>query len=202
MRIQSRFRCTLLYLLLVAAGTSSGNARHLVSALDEDVNGNAALSISQFYALSQSCSPHVPAHIMAAIAKTESAYHPYAVSINYPVSSARRNGFSGKVVMLRQPHGKKEAIHWARWYMAHGYTVSVGLVQVNVEMARKLHVAPMALFNPCVNLAAGAQILSEDYAAAIRDGAGLMAAYSLYNSGSISKGVENGYAGSVSRNDR
>jgi len=137
---------------------------------------------------------------MEGIARTESALYPYALSINYPLLSARHHGYSGKVIMRRQPKSKTEAIHWARWYLEKGYTVSVGLVQVNVEMADKFHVKPMALFEPCVNLAAGAKILLEDYALVPHSENGMIQAFSLYNSGSMSLGISNGYASAVVQN--
>lgn len=161
---------------------------------------NEKLSRSEFLTLALNCSPSVSPAIMEGIARTESALHPYALSINYPATKARQHGYAGKIVMIRQPRDKTEAIHWARWYESRGYTVSVGLVQVNVEMARKLGVAQMALFEPCINLAAGAKILKEDYAAASRDGYGLIRAFSLYNSGSSTYGIDSGYASTVIQN--
>jgi hypothetical protein len=53
-----------------------------------------------------------------------------------------------------------------------------------------------------VNLAAGARILSEDYAFVPHDEKGLIQAYSLYNSGSASLGISNGYASTVVHNTR
>jgi type IV secretion system protein VirB1 len=161
---------------------------------------NRKLLPAEFAALAQRCAQGVPEEIMAGIARTESAMYPYAISINYPEHKAHQNGYSGKVVMLKQPHDKTEAIHWAQWYLSKGYTVSVGLVQVNVEMANKLGVKPMTLFEPCLNLAAGAKILRMDYAAALRTNSGLVGSFSLYNSGSPSLGIANGYASTVVKN--
>jgi hypothetical protein len=129
---------------------------------------------------------------MEGIARTESAMYPYALSINYPLRSARYHGYSGKIIMRRQPSSKTEAIHWARWYLEKG----------NVEMADKFHVKPMALFEPCVNLAAGAKILLEDYAFVPHSENGMIQAFSLYNSGSLSLGISNGYASTVVQNSR
>jgi type IV secretion system protein VirB1 len=131
---------------------------------------------------------------------TESAMYPYVLSINYPETSAHRRGYDGKVLLLRQPRSKSEAIHWARWYLSQGYTVSVGLVQVNVEMAPKLRVPPMALFDPCINLAAGAKIFLSAYATVPHTQDGLLEAFSLYNSGTYSVGIDNGYASTVYQN--
>jgi type IV secretion system protein VirB1 len=102
--------------------------------------------------------------------------------------------------LLRQPRSKTEAIHWAKWYLSKGYTVSIGLVQVNVEMAPRLRVPPMALFDPCINLAAGAKIFLSDYATVPHTQDGLLEAFSLYNSGTYSVGITNGYASTVLQN--
>ena len=191
--------CSAFFVAMMCAGPSYAWAAHPLP-IGGSSESNDKLTPSAIWTLAARCAPSVPPRVLAGIAQTESAWHPYAISINYPVSSARRAGYRGKLVLIHQPKTKLEAIHWAEWYMKHGYTVSVGLVQVNVEMARKLNVPPMALFEPCINLAAGAKILSEDYAAAMRDGAGVMEAFSLYNSGSSSLGIANGYASSVMSN--
>jgi type IV secretion system protein VirB1 len=161
---------------------------------------NVKLSPAQFDSLARRCAPDVPPDIMRGIARTESAFYPYVLSINYPETSAQRRGYDGKVLLLRQPRGKSEAIHWAKWYLARGYTVSVGLVQVNVEMAPRLKVPPMALFDPCINLAAGAKIFLSAYATVPHTQDGLLAAFSLYNSGTNYVGITNGYASTVFQN--
>jgi len=183
----------------LSAGTPAGSAPG-VGSVPSVSEPNAKLSLPQFERLARRCAPGVSPQIMEGIARTESAMYPYALSINYPLRSARHHGYIGKVIMRRQPRSKTEAIHWARWYLEKGYTVSVGLVQVNVEMADRFHVMPMALFEPCVNLAAGAKILSQDYAFVSHDENGLIQAYSLYNSGSASLGISNGYASTVVQN--
>jgi len=161
---------------------------------------NVQLSPAQFDNLARHCAPAVSPEIMRALAKTESAMYPYVLSINYPETSARRRGYDGKVLLLRQPRSKTEAIHWAKWYLSQGYTVSIGLVQVNVEMAPRLRVPPMALFDPCINLAAGAKIFLSDYATVPHTQDGLLQAFSLYNSGTYSVGITNGYASTVLQN--
>jgi len=86
--------------------------------------------------------------------------------------------------------------------MAYGYSFDIGLTQVNSRQMQRLGLPPEAMFEPCSNLAAGARILTEYYAAAIkRYGAGqpaLRAAISAYNSGNHTRGIANGYVNRVS----
>jgi hypothetical protein len=129
----SRFMALSLAILLSAClPVTAGDLRPPCSPV------NVQLSPAQFDNLARHCAPAVSPEIMRALAKTESAMYPYVLSINYPETSARRRGYDGKVLLLRQPRSKTEAIHWAKWYLSQGYTVSIGLVQVNVEMAPRL----------------------------------------------------------------
>jgi len=50
--------------------------------------------------------------------------YPYALSINYPLRSARYHGYSGKIIMRRQPGSKTEAIHWASGISKRLYRLS------------------------------------------------------------------------------
>ena len=75
---------------------------------------------------------------LEAVALTESALHPYALSLNYPATVAAYNGLHNQEVYLtRQPATLPEAIHWTRWFHSRGYTVSIGLMQINSENAAR-----------------------------------------------------------------
>ncbi len=162
---------------------------------------NMVLSAEAIRRLAISCAPHIAPDTIQAIAKSESAFKPYSLSINYPTRSARGLGYNNSNLYLsRQPKDKAQAIRWTRWFLDHGYTVSIGLMQVNIEVARSLHVRPRDLFDPCVNLSTGARILAADYATQSHDLDGLVRSFSMYNSGSPSTGVQNGYAGTIIRN--
>jgi hypothetical protein len=148
--------------------------------------------------LAQVCAPNVAPDTIEAIATVESALYPYALSVNYPTHSARALGYEESNLFLAgQPKTREEAINWTRWLLRHGYTVSIGLMQVNIEVAQALHIQPATLFEPCTNLAAGVRILADDYATQTHDLDGLIRSLSLYNSGSTSTGIHNGYANSV-----
>ncbi len=165
-------------------------------------NANTKLSITAFESLAQSCGENVPVSTLEAIARTESALHPYALSINRPHQLARRQGWSrGTITLERQPSSLAEAIAWTKWLLAQGLTVSIGLLQINSEHAAILHISPEQLFDPCTNLHSGAALLSNTYAATSRihgEGfAALDSALSYYNTGSPTAGLTNGYVQQV-----
>jgi type IV secretion system protein VirB1 len=166
---------------------------------------NTRLSVTSFEALAESCAANVPVSTLEAIARTESALHPYALSINRPHQLARSQGWNrGTITLERQPESLEEAIVWTRWLLAHGVTVSVGLLQVNSEHAKVLHVTVEQLFEPCTNLWAGATLLAKTYSATARaQGEGTAAldtALSYFNSGTPHLGFRNGYVGQVRLN--
>jgi type IV secretion system protein VirB1 len=162
---------------------------------------NASLSRAALNKLARSCAPRVAPDTIEAITRSESAFRPYALSINYPQRSARNLGYrDSNLFLTKQPKDKDEAIRWTRWFLNHGYTVSIGLMQINIEVAKSLHVRPRDLFDPCVNLTTGARILQADYAMQTQDLDGLVRSFSMYNSGSPSTGVQNGYTASVIKN--
>jgi type IV secretion system protein VirB1 len=161
-------------------------------------NPNTKISPTSFQTLAQGCAANVPVSTLEAIARTESALYPYALSINCPHQLARRQGWNrGTITLERQPTSLEEAIAWTKWLLGHGITVSIGLLQVNSEHAALLHLAPEQLFDPCTNLRSGAAILSDTYAATARvrgEGfAALDSALSYYNTGSPTAGLTNGY---------
>ena len=166
------------------------------------LNPNTKISFTSFETLAQSCAANVPASTLEAIARTESALYPYALSINRPHQLARRQGRNrGTITLERQPASLEEAVAWTHWLLARGVTVSIGLLQVNSEHAALLHLTPEQLFDPCTNLRSGAALLSTTYAATARihgEGfAALDSALSYYNTGSPTAGLANGYVQQV-----
>ena len=127
---------------------------------------------------------------MMAIVKVESGGNPLALNVN----GSRR--------LARQPASKAEALAWSEWLISRGYSIDMGLAQVNSANLRKLRTNIGAMFDPCANLAAGASILSREYAGASRRfGSGqdaLRAALSAYNTGNHRAGFTNGYVARVS----
>ncbi|MCF8173944.1 MAG: lytic transglycosylase domain-containing protein [Burkholderiaceae bacterium] len=126
---------------------------------------------------------------MMALVKVESGGNPLAINVN------------GKRRLARQPKSKQEALAWSEWLINRGYSVDMGLTQVNSANLPKLRTTTEALFDPCANLAAGARILVHEYAGAAKSlGAGqdaLRAALSAYNTGNRRAGIRNGYVAKV-----
>lgn len=145
-----------------------------------------------FIALAQECAPWVAHETMAAIVKTESAFRPLAIGVN------------GGARLARQPENKAEAIVTAKWLIANGYNIDMGLGQVNSANLAKTGLTVEDAFDPCKNLAAAATILTWNYQAASRkvegEQAALHAALSAYNTGSFTKGFSNGYVQKVVNN--
>jgi type IV secretion system protein VirB1 len=163
---------------------------------------SARLSEAEFVSLAARCAPGAPADTLLAIARTESALDANAISINRPKAAGRRAGYNdGQLVLARQPKDPKEAAFWLHWFLLRRYTVSIGLMQVNSEMASRFRLKPQQLLVPCTNLRVGAAILISAYTEmAHRMGEGfsaLDAALSLYNSGNSTTGFRNGYVASV-----
>ncbi len=116
-------------------------------------NPNTKISLTSFRTLAQSCAANVPVSTLEAIARTESALHPYALSINRPHQLARRQGWNqGTITLERQPASREEAVAWTKWLLAQGITVSIGLLQVNSEHAAFLHLTPEQLGSPTAGL--------------------------------------------------
>lgn len=156
---------------------------------------------AEFLQLAEACARPVPAATLLAIARTESALNPWALSLNRPRKVALSMGIEGEAHLARQPKSKAEAVRWAQHLEARGLTVSLGLLQVNSEELRRLGIPIAAAIEPCTNLKLGALLLSYHYRAAGKAGGvarmPLAEALSRYNSGHPTLGVQSGYVGKV-----
>jgi type IV secretion system protein VirB1 len=160
------------------------------------------LTVQQFRGLVSRCGNGAPADTLLAVARTESALYTNAVSLNRPGAAAAQAGFpSHLLVLAHQPRDRAQALRWTRWFRRRGYTVSVGLMQINIENAPLFHVTEEQLFEPCTNLSIGTILLTNNYERALRlyrtPQTALKAAFSAYNSGSFQLGFSNGYVASV-----
>lgn len=147
---------------------------------------------SDFDLLARKCAPWVATQTLAAIAETESAFNPFAIGVN------------GGYRLERQPRSKDEAVKRAKWFVANGYKVDLGLVQISIANLNALGFSIEDAFDPCQNLSIGAGILQDNYLLARTkmddDQAALFAALSAYNTGSFTRGITNGYVRKVVRN--
>jgi type IV secretion system protein VirB1 len=145
----------------------------------------AAAEPVSFADLAKSCASHVDIRTLAAVVRQESAFDPYAIGVN------------GGDRLPRQPVTQAEAVATAGWLEVHGYDFDMGLGQINVRNVQPLGLDLPSLFDPCYNLSAASEILTDCYDRAVRQyTAGqpaLLAALSCYNTGDFTAGVQNGY---------
>jgi type IV secretion system protein VirB1 len=141
----------------------------------------------------QQCAPNVAPQTIAAIIQVESGGNAFALGVNGPIRNRPH------------PQSLQEAAALARYYMSLGYTVDLGLMQINSTNLRGLGYSIEQVLEPCNNLRAGNRILSRGYAGAIkRYGQGqdaLKAALSAYNTGNYERGFRNGYVAKYYRNN-
>jgi len=134
--------------------------------------------------LVMACAPNVAPETTQQIIQVESGSNPLAINVN-------------KGRLERQPRDAADAAGLAKKYIAQGYTVDLGLMQVNSTNVARLGYRIEEMFEPCKNIAAGARVLTAFYANARpkydSDQSALRAALSAYNTGSFINGFTNGY---------
>ena len=137
------------------------------------------------------CAPTVHPYTMEQVVRVESAGNPLAVHVNGLAADRQP-----------KPVTTAEAVAAARHWIALGYRVDLGMMQITDRNLPALHltveqVLGSDLDTVCANLAGGARILTADYASAtLRFEPGqpaLKAALSAYNTGTWDKGFANGY---------
>jgi type IV secretion system protein VirB1 len=140
--------------------------------------------------LASQCAPGVAAETVVAIIRTESQGDPLALGVNGPRQASRQTSAAG-------------AARVAQAFIAAGYSVDLGLGQINSRNMRWLGLTWDTVFDPCTNIAALGRVLSENYVA-VKSGrdpqAALRIALSMYNTGSTSRGFRNGYVAKVVSN--
>jgi type IV secretion system protein VirB1 len=131
------------------------------------------------------CAANVAPATLEAVIVAESRGDPLALYVN------------GLATQPRPPAYAAEAARVAEVYIAEGYTVDLGLMQVDNRNLQALGYSVAQVLDPCTNIRAGGMILTADYAAAARTlGPGqraLQAAISAYNTGDFERGFTNGY---------
>ncbi|KAA0073139.1 traL protein (plasmid) [Paraburkholderia sp. T12-10] len=139
----------------------------------------------QVLALARTCAPDVHPLTVAYLVSAESHNNQFAINVN------------GGHSLDRQPTTEQEARDALAKLDARGWNYDVGLAQINSANFRSLGLTGTQLLDPCTNLRAGAQILSDCYDRAVQQvgqGQGaLQRALSCYNTGNQQKGFANGY---------
>ena len=137
--------------------------------------------------LAMQCASNIAPQTVAAIVHTESRGHPLALNVNGTRQPKR-------------PTNLADAVATAKRYITMGYSVDLGLGQINSRNMGKLGLTWETVFDPCTNIAALGQILTQNYQS-VADGrhpqTALRLAISLYNTGSTSRGFRNGYVAKV-----
>lgn len=132
------------------------------------------------------CAPNVSPVTLERVIARESGGQPYAVNVN---------GLPARL----QPHpaSASEAVSVARVFIARGFRVDLGLMQITDRNLPGLGYSLEQIFDPCTNIQAGGAILTAGYITASRQlGEGqpaLKVALSIYNTGTTWRGFANGY---------
>ena len=136
------------------------------------------------------CAPNVAPQTIQQIVSVESKGNPLALNVN---GLKDENGRTIKVTAK----DADEAAKLARAYIAKGYSVDLGLMQVNSRNLANLGYRVEDMFEPCKNIAAGGRVLTAFYAGARKqysdEQTALRAALSAYNTGNFVNGYLNGY---------
>ncbi len=144
-------------------------------------------SSATIVSLALQCAPTVAPETVAAIVHTESRGHVFALNVN-----------GGR--QPRRQASAAAAAATAKRYVAAGYSVDLGLGQINSRNMRWLGLTWETVFDPCTNIAALGRVLTQNYNSvkAGRDPqSALRIALSMYNTGSESRGFRNGYVAKV-----
>ena len=136
-------------------------------------------------ALYAECAPQVHPRTMDAVVQVESHGRVLALNVNRLPTQPP------------QPATADAAVQTAEAWIARGYSVDIGLGQLNSRNLAVLGLTVRAALDPCTNLRGAAAILAANYAGAVqRVGEGQLAlgmALSAYNTGSYDRGFSNGY---------
>jgi type IV secretion system protein VirB1 len=144
-------------------------------------------SAAAILVLASQCAPSVAPETVLAIVQTESSGEQFALNVNGGRQPARQSNAA-------------DAAATARRYVAAGYSVDLGLGQINSRNMRWLGLTWATVFDPCTNVAALARVLTTNYNSvkAGRDPqTALRVALSMYNTGSQTRGFRNGYVAKV-----
>jgi type IV secretion system protein VirB1 len=145
-----------------------------------------SLTLAAVMALSQQCAPGIALEALIPQVEVESHFSELAIGIN-----------NGPLVRAKST---SEAVEIATRYIRKGYSVDLGLAQINSHNLRRLGLTVGQAFDPCTSLRAAEIVLTENYNT-VSEGRSqaeaIEATWSLYNSGSSTRGVRNGYVSKV-----
>ncbi len=128
----------------------------------------------------------VPVKIVQAIIKEESNKNPLSINVNK----------DGKSLISYSPKTKEKAKQLAKFWIDKGYTVDIGLMQLNSANFDNYNITIEKALNPCKNIKVASSIYYKFFKALNKKiplKTRVYKAFSAYNTGSYSKGFKNGY---------
>jgi len=141
---------------------------------------------AELLALVLTCAPAVHPNTMLAIVRVESGGNAVAVNVN-----------SAAGPRSHRPRDLDAAVAIVDAAITAGDSADIGLMQINTKNLGWLRLTVRDAFDPCKNVAAGAEVLARNYQRALATHPpgqpALRAALSAYNTGSLSRGFANGY---------
>lgn len=141
-------------------------------------------------ALAKTCAPDVAPETLGYLVSHESMNNPFNLNVN-------EKGY----VIKKAPTSKAEAMQLIEELEREGRNYDVGYGQINSGNFEWLGVTAESLLDGCNNLRASSKVLAVCYRRAVNEfGEGQQAlrhALSCYNTGSLTKGFENGYVAKV-----
>lgn len=146
--------------------------------------------------LVMACAPFVEPSMALAIIQVESRRNPLAIGV-----SRGQSAIPGPVPRPKASN-KAEAIAVSKKLISQGYSVDMGLMQVNSGNLKRLGVTVEQLFDPCSNIYIGATVLWRFHNQAVKKLGEpslqtALNAISAYNTGNFRAGYSNGYVRKV-----
>ena len=141
-----------------------------------------SLTLAAVIALAHRCAGGIATEALVPQLRVESQFNELAIGINH-----------GPKV---QAATLDEATAIATRYIRAGYSVDLGLAQINSHNLARLNITVAQAFDACTSLRAAETVLTQNYALASQSFSGLEAisrTWSYYNTGSPTRGLNNGY---------
>lgn len=136
--------------------------------------------------IEQCKNPYAPTQIVQQIINNESGKNEYAINVNS----------NGKSLKAYIPKTKEKAAKIAKEWIAKGYTVDIGLMQINSDNLAKYNTTVDEVLDPCKNINVASSIYHNAYKKTPKTDSPLLRtkkALSVYNTGTLTKGFRNGY---------
>ena len=145
------------------------------------------MTFTTLAALAHACAPQVSMNTLTAVVQVESLRDPLVIGVNGP------HRFSLHATTLEGAAEQAESL------IRDGRSIDLGLMQINSRNLGALGLSVRSALDPCINLRAGAQLLTQAYLRETSAPTPLDNALSRYNTGDPERGRRNGYVARVRR---